>query len=61
MNKQDIDKAFVSVYDKFLYQFNQNNTLSPAQLKEMMKHQRIAELRDNPKTPQNNQDIWEEF
>lgn len=60
MSKHDINKAFVSVYDKFLYQFNQRHEPSLSQLKEIKKHERIALLRDNP-TPTEVIEIWEEF
>lgn len=61
MNSKDIDKAYISPYDKFLYQFNQRHELSPSQVKEMLKHQRIAELRDNPNALDDSIEIWEAF
>lgn len=61
MSKHDINKAFVSLYDKFLYQFDRDHEKSASQLKEIKKHQRIASLRDAPNLTPKNNDIWEEF
>lgn len=60
MSKLDINKAYVSPYDKFLYKFDQEHEKSASQLKEIKKHQRIAALRDNP-APELTDDIWEDF
>lgn len=47
-NLFEIDKSYVSEYDLFLYEFDKNNPKkSESQQKEIKKHQRIAELRDN--------------
>ena len=46
MNKRDIDKAYVSPYDQFMYKYDFEHDLSPSQEKEIKKHQRIANLRD---------------
>lgn len=46
MNSNDIDKAFVSAYDKFLYGFDALHQKSISQLKEIKKYQRIFALRD---------------
>lgn len=61
MSKHDINKAYVSPYDKFLYQFNKSHALSASQQQEILKHTRIAELRDNPHPIQENKEIWEAF
>lgn len=50
MHKFDIDKFYVSPYDKFLADFDVKHTKSDSQLKEIKKHQRIAMLRDNVNT-----------
>ncbi|MDF1758517.1 MAG: hypothetical protein P1U74_09510 [Legionellaceae bacterium] len=60
MNKNDIDKAYISLYDKFLLEFDMENPKSESQLKEIKKHKRIAELRDAPSETDSNV-IWEDF
>lgn len=61
MSKQDIDKFFVSPYDKFLYTFDRDHEKSASQIKEIIKHQRIAQLRDNPNLSDTSDQIWEDF
>lgn len=61
MNTNDIDKAYVSPYDKFLYGFDASHNKSESQLKEIKKHARIAELRDNKQIREGQSDIWEAF
>jgi hypothetical protein len=51
MNKLDIDKSYVSPYDKFLYGFDATHEPSPAQRKEVEKYQRIFALRDGKEAP----------
>ncbi|CEK11694.1 CBU_0585 family protein [Legionella hackeliae] len=60
-SNNDIDKAYVSPYDKFLYEFDANHKKSESQLKEIKKHQRIAYLRDNPNPDAGDGEIWENF
>jgi hypothetical protein len=60
-SKFDINKSFVSIYDKFLKQFDQSHTLSASQVKEIEKHARIEKLRDNKSTTPSADGIWEEF
>ena len=48
MSTQDIDKAYVSPYDQFLFRFDKEHKKSPSQIKEIKKHERIFELRDKP-------------
>ena len=48
MSKYDINKAFVSLYDKFLRKFDLKHKPTASQLEEIAKHKRIANLRDNP-------------
>jgi len=57
----DINKAYVSPYDKFLYEFDVKHEKSPSQLKEIKKHQRIAKLRDDPQAKDQSEEIWSEF
>ena len=61
MSTNDIDKAYVSPYDKFLYGFDASHNKSESQLKEIKKHKRIAELRDNKQTREGAGEIWEAF
>lgn len=57
----DIDKAYVSPIDRFLYEFDRTHEKSPSQLKEIAKHRRIAALRDEPILEKELNDIWSEF
>lgn len=57
----DIDKAYVSPYDKFLTKFDETHAKTASQLKEIKKHQRIATLRDNPDAQEGRGEIWEDF
>lgn len=53
---------YVSEADHFLKKYDQEHPqLSPSQLKEIKKSQRVSELRDHPKNADNNSKIWEEF
>lgn len=61
MNKPDIDKAYVSPYDEFLFRFDRDHAKSASQLAEINKHKRIAALRDNKQEGQQTPPIWEEF
>lgn len=61
MNKNDIDKAYVSPYDEFLYMFDKQHEKTASQLKEIRKHQRIARLRDNKTTTLSSDELWEDF
>jgi len=48
MNSHDIDKSYISPIDAFLTKFDLTHELSLSQELEMVKHQRIAALRDSP-------------
>lgn len=61
MNKHDIEKAYVSPYDRFLYEFDATHEKSLSQLKEIKKHERIAALRDSPNSLDSQDEIWKEF
>jgi len=61
MSNPDIDKAYVSPYDKFLFEFDANHAKTASQLKEIKKHERIAVMRDNSNYSEKNSEIWEEF
>lgn len=57
----DIDKAYVSPYDKFLFEFDASHQKSASQLKEIKKHQRIALMRDDKEYIDPNSEIWTDF
>lgn len=61
MSKHDIDKAYVSPYDKFLYGFDLKNEKTASQLKEIKKHKDLANLRDNASPSVLSEEIWEDF
>lgn len=46
MNKHDIDKAYISPYDRFLFEFDKKHPKSLSQQQEIKKHKWIAERRD---------------
>jgi hypothetical protein len=56
-----IDKAYFSPYDKFLCEFDATHQKSASQLKEIDKHQHIAEMRDNKDYVETNPEIWKDF
>ncbi|KTC87430.1 MULTISPECIES: CBU_0585 family protein [Legionella] len=61
MSNKDIDKAYVSPYDKFLFEFDATHEKSASQLKEIKKHERIAFLRDHAKPKDSEGEIWDAF
>ncbi|KTC76034.1 hypothetical protein Lbir_0103 [Legionella birminghamensis] len=61
MSKNDIDKAYVSPIDKFLFQFDAEHEKSASQKKEIKKHKRIFYYRDHAKRDDNKEEIWEDF
>lgn len=46
MNNDDIDKAYVSPYDRFLVEFDACHEKSDSQVREIRKYQRIFAERD---------------
>jgi hypothetical protein len=46
--EQDINKAYISPYDKFLRNFDKTHEKSASQIAEIKKNQRIAAFRDDP-------------
>ncbi len=48
MANNDIDKHYVSPYDRFLFEFDATHEKSASQLKEIKKYQRIFTRRDTP-------------
>ena len=61
MNSEDIDKFYVSPYDKFLFGFDATHKKSASQLQEIKKHQRIAKLRDDKTHQEQKGEIWDSF
>ena len=61
MNKHDIDKAFVSPYDRFLFGFDATHEKTASQLKEIKKYQRIAKLRDEANVKDSDGEVWTGF
>ncbi|HHF7365719.1 MULTISPECIES: CBU_0585 family protein [Legionella] len=61
MSSDDIDKAYVSPYDKFLFEFDATHDKSASQIKEINKHKRIFLMRDNKDYENKKGEIWEEF
>lgn len=61
MSKHDINKAYVSPYDKFLFNFDATHEKSASQLKEIKKHERIALMRDDKNYISTESEIWELF
>lgn len=58
MNKDEIDKAYVSPYDEFLFNFDAKHEKSISQLKEIKKYQRIFQLRDEAIEKQAADEYW---
>ena len=58
---QDIDKKYISPIDEFLRAFDKTHNKSLSQKKEIAKHERIANLRDNPDANHPDKAIWEDF
>jgi hypothetical protein len=48
MANTDIDKHYVSPYDRFFYEFDATHEKSASQVKEIKKYERIHRLRDTP-------------
>ena len=61
MNPLDIDKAYVSPYDRFLFEFDATHVKSESQLKEIKKHMLIAVLRDDANPVTVDDEVWTGF
>lgn len=61
MSSNDIDKSYVSPYDQFLSEFDACHSKSDSQVKEHLKHQKIAAMRDNSDYSDEKTQIWEDF
>ncbi len=58
----DRSQYYVSDAEKFLYEFDKTHPdKSASQLKEIKKHQRIAQLRDKPVKDESKNKLWERF
>lgn len=51
-----IDRNYVSEVEKFIQELNKLPK-TPAQVKEIAKHERIAKLRDDPEAPRDDDSI----
>lgn len=56
----DLDKAYVSPYDRLLYQFDLTHEKSLSQLEEIQKHARLHKMRDDY-SYEDDSKIWETF
>lgn len=61
MNANDIDKAYVSPYDKFLFEFDATHSKTASQMKEITKHARLAKIRDDKEYTEEQGEIWKDF
>lgn len=61
MNTNDIDKAYVSPIDKFLFEFDATHSKSESQIAEITKHKRIDKMRDDKNYKEAKGEIWEDF
>ena len=57
----DIDKAYVSPYDRFLYEFDACHEKSASQLKEINKYRRIFALRDHAQSIDESNEMLKDF
>ena len=60
MSTLDLDKAYVSPYDKFLFTFDATHEKTASQLVEIKKHEIIAGKRDYACVGEE-EVIWEQF
>ena len=61
MVKSGLEKNYVSKIDQFIQELEQNNPPSLSQQREIAKHERIANLRDEKVALENESALWEEF
>lgn len=61
MSRFDINKSYVSPIDQFLYAFDASHAKTESQLKEIEKHKKIANLRDNAQEMGDEEIVWKEF
>ena len=60
-NTLDIDKFYVSPFDKMMREFDASHDPSISQMKEIEKHRKIANLRDHPIETDAKDKIWAGF
>ena len=60
-NDTDIDKAYFSPFDIFLFEFDENHEKTLSQRIEIDKHKRLARIRDDKNYQKDVNTIWEEF
>lgn len=61
MSQYDIDKSYVSPYDRFLFEFDATHPKTTSQLREIEKHQKIAQKRDFPNAGTQSEIVWDKF
>ncbi len=54
-----VNKRYVSDTDKFMA--SDDTPLSQSQKREIAKHERIGNLRDNKQSQDNNNELWKDF
>jgi len=60
-HQNDINKAYISPIDYFLYAFDQSHEKTASQQAEIKKYQRITYLRDDAHPVEQVEIIWEDF
>lgn len=61
MQNDEINKAYISPIDLFLYNFDQTHAPSASQIAEIEKYKKVFKLRDNPQPDGYKEKLWEEF
>lgn len=61
MSKHDINKAYISPYDKFFHDFDKAHAPSLSQMAEKNLFAVISRLRDYAQSKKSDEDIWQEF
>jgi hypothetical protein len=61
MSSDDLNKAYVSPYDVFLFEFDATHEKSASQLQEIKKNARIARMRDDADYKEESGEIWKDF
>ncbi|MDF1683757.1 MAG: hypothetical protein P1U36_03775 [Legionellaceae bacterium] len=57
----EIDKKYVSPYDKLLHGFDATHALTTSQQREISKHERIFKLRDEVSLNTEENILWDKF
>ena len=61
MSDNGIDKAYVSPYDHFLFEFDATHTKSASQMKEIEKHALLDRIRDDKDYDAQKGELWDGF